>query len=158
MSLKQLHLISVGKPKAVHWRDAATHYLERLGYWRNVRESIIKDADASLPVSKRKSEEGKRILAAVSKEDIVICLDEHGKSMTSPQFSQFLDNLSSDQTRRPCFIIGGAFGLEREVLSQAKYTMALGPQTLPHELARVVLLEQIYRAECILRNTPYHHV
>lgn len=157
MSLKPLHLISVGRPKAVFWRDAAAHYLERLRHWRNVSESVIRDAESALPSAKRKAGEGKRILDAITRHDIAVCLDEHGRAMTSPRFSQFLEDMSSDLTRTPCFIIGGPFGLDKAVLERAVHIISLGPQTLPHELARVVLLEQIYRAECIARNTPYHH-
>ena len=66
-------------------------------------------------------------------------------------------NLSADGTRRPCFIVGGPFGLHDSVREKAKHLIAFGPQTFPHELARVVLLEQLYRAESLLRNMPYHH-
>ena len=157
MSLKPLHIISVGRPRASFWRDAAAHYLERISHWRAVKESIVKDADAALPVERRKEEEGKRILATLADGDIVVCLDEKGRSMTSREFSRFLDELSGDANRRPCFIIGGPFGLSDAVRAKARKMISFGPQTLPHELARVVLLEQLYRAESLLRNTPYHH-
>ena len=102
-------------------------------------------------------EEGKRILAALSPQDVVVCLDEKGRSMTSREFSRFLEGLSTDATRRPCFIVGGPFGLHETVRAKARHLIAFGPQTFPHELARVVLLEQLYRAESLVRNMPYHH-
>jgi 23S rRNA (pseudouridine1915-N3)-methyltransferase len=157
MSLKPLHIIAVGRPRTVFWREASAHYLERLGRWRNLTETFVKDAEASLPSQRKIAEEGKRILEAVTQRDITVCLDEKGKSMASREFSIFLDALSQDATRRPCFIIGGPFGLDDSVRSAACHLISFGPQTLPHELARVVLLEQLYRAESILRNTPYHH-
>lgn len=157
MSLKPLRLIFVGKPKATHWRDASAHYLERLGRWRTVTETVIRDADPALPTARKIEEEGRRILESLSPQDIPICLDEQGDSMTSRAFSRFVDSISTDATRRPCFIIGGPFGLDKAVRAHARHLLAFGPQTLPHELARVVLLEQLYRAESLIRNTPYHH-
>lgn len=157
MSLKPLRLITVGRPRVVFWRDASVYYMERLARWRKVTETCVRDGDATLPVARKKKEEGKRILETFTPQDVVVCLDEHGKSMTSREFSLFLDNLSEDSSRRPCFVVGGPFGLDEAVLGVARHLIAFGPQTLPHELARVVLLEQLYRAESLLRNTPYHH-
>ena len=122
-----------------------------------VTDTVVRDSDPALPVARRVEEEGKRILAALSPQDIVVCLDEKGRSMTSREFSRFLDGMSTDATRRPCFIVGGPFGLHDSVREKARHLIAFGPQTLPHELARVVLLEQLYRAETLLRNMPYHH-
>ena len=157
MSLKPLRIITVGRPHATFWKDAAAHYLERLSRWRQMTDTIIRDSDPALPVPRRVEEEGRRILAAVTPQDIVVCLDEKGRSMTSREFSRFLEGMSTDATRRPCFIVGGPFGLHDDVRQKARHLIAFGPQTLPHELARVVLLEQLYRAETLLRNMPYHH-
>ena len=87
----------------------------------------------------------------------IICLDERGVTRTSRDFARWLDELSADATRRPCFVVGGPFGLDDAVRARARHMVAFGAQTLPHELARVLLLEQLYRAESLLRNTPYHH-
>lgn len=157
MSLKPLRLITVGRPRAGFWRDAAAHYLERLARWRAVTESVIRDADPALPPERKVQEEGRNILRILTPDDIVICLDEHGASRTSRDFARWLNEMSADATRRPCFVVGGPFGLDEAVLTRARHLVAFGPQTLPHELARVLLLEQLYRAESLLRNTPYHH-
>ena len=157
MSLKPLRLITVGRPRAGFWRDAAAHYLERLARWRAVTESVVRDADPALPPERRVQEEGRNILRIITPDDIVICLDERGVSRTSRDFARWLDEMSADATRRPCFVVGGPFGLDEAVRTQARHLVAFGPQTLPHELARVLLLEQLYRAESLLRNTPYHH-
>ena len=128
MSLKPLRIMSVGRPHAPFWKDAAAHYLERLARFRQVTDTVIRDSDPALPVARRVEEEGKRILAALAPQDIVICLDEKGRSMTSREFSRFLEGLSSDATRRPCFIVGGPFGLHDSVREKARHLMALGPQ------------------------------
>lgn len=155
MSKRELHLILVGRPKKSHWREAFEHYQGRLAHWQQIKLTLLKDAD--LPAEQRKNREAEAILAALEPRDLPVCLDEHGQAMTSRQFSQFLDGLSSDGNRRPCFIIGGPYGLGRAVLERARHKISFGPMTLPHELAAVLLLEQLYRAESILRNLPYHH-
>ena len=157
MSLKPLRLIVVGRPRAAFWRDAAAHYLERLARWRAVTETVVRDADPALPPARKTLEEGKNILRVLVPGDIVICLDERGVTRTSRNFARWLDELSADATRRPCFVVGGPFGLDDAVRARARHMVAFGAQTLPHELARVLLLEQLYRAESLLRNTPYHH-
>jgi len=157
MSRKNLRIIAVGALRAPHWKSAAAHYLERLKHWRHIHEQVIKDADAGLPEAERIRLEGQRLLQAVRADDYLICLDERGKSMTSPDFAAFLTEVSENASLTPCFMLGGAFGLAGTVRSQARFVLSLGPMTLPHELARVVLLEQVYRAESILRKTPYHH-
>ena len=148
MTLKPLRIVAVGRLKTPFWKAAAEHYVERLVRWRAFTESIIKDGD---PL------EGKGILSALSASDIPVVLDERGKTFTSRQFSVFLERLSENASRRPCFIIGGAFGLDDSVKQAASHLIALGPLTMTHELARVVLFEQLYRAESLTRGLPYHH-
>jgi len=118
---------------------------------------VTKDADAGLPEAERVRLEGQRLLQAVHADDYLICLDERGNSMSSRLFAAFLNELSENASCTPCFVLGGPFGLAEAVRSRARFVLSLGPMTLPHELARVLLLEQLYRAEAILRKTPYHH-
>lgn len=157
MTLKPLRIIAVGRLREPFWKAAAEHYNKRLRYWRAVYETIVKDGDASFPIPKRNAMEGKEILAKLEPIDIPICLDEKGKAMTSQQFALFLEHLSENTTSRPCFILGGAFGLDERVRDISKHLFSLSQTTLPHELARIVLLEQLYRAETLLHNLPYHH-
>lgn len=118
---------------------------------------MVKDGGAALPPTARNADEGARLIAAMGPTDIVVCLDEHGRNMTSRDFAGFIERLTENATRTPCFVIGGAFGLDKSVLQRAEHKLALGPMTFPHEMARVVLLEQLYRADAILRGAPYHH-
>ena len=115
MTLKPLRIVAVGRLKTPFWKAAAEHYVERLVRWRAFTESIIKDGDPSLPIVDRNALEGKGILSALSASDIPVVLDERGKTFTSRQFSVFLERLSENASRRPCFIIGGAFGLDDSV-------------------------------------------
>jgi 23S rRNA (pseudouridine1915-N3)-methyltransferase len=157
MSLKPLRIIAVGKLKTPYWQEAATHYLARLKHWRAVEISLLKDGDAALPIAERNELEGRRILAACTPQDTLIIMDERGKSFTSPQFSAFVSHVSENAASTPCFVLGGAFGLSPAVRQAARHVISLGSMTFPHELARVLLLEQLYRAEAICRNVPYHH-
>jgi 23S rRNA (pseudouridine1915-N3)-methyltransferase len=154
---KALRLLVVGTLRAPHWKTAAAHYLERIRHWRSVTERTIRDGEAGLPEAERIRREGRDMLHALKADDYLVCLDERGKSMSSPAFSAFLREISENAAFTPCFAIGGAFGLDETVRSRAGFMLSLGPMTLPHELARVVLLEQIYRAEAVTRNIPYHH-
>lgn len=155
--MRSLRILAVGRLKTPFWKDAAQHYIDRLRHHCRITESIVKDGGASLPAATRNAEEGARILSSLTASDIVVCLDEHGKSHTSRDFANFIQRLTENGTRQPCFILGGAFGLDKAVLARAEYKIALGPMTYPHEMARVLLLEQLYRADSMLRGSPYHH-
>lgn len=157
MTVKPLRIIAVGRLRTPFWKAAADHYVERLVRWRAFTETLVKDGDPALPIVDRNAVEGKGILSALTPADIPVVLDERGKTFTSRQFSAFLEQLSENAARRPCFIIGGAFGLDEAVKGAARHLVALGPLTMTHELARVVLLEQLYRAESLTRGLPYHH-
>lgn len=106
---------------------------------------------------KRKKTEGARILSSLSPTDYPIALHESGKEFTSTQFAELLLDCDERLCKRPAFIIGGPYGLDESVLQASRLKLSLSRMTWTHELARVLLLEQLYRAESILHNTPYHH-
>ncbi len=155
--MRTIRLIAVGKLKQPYFRDAAAHYAEALSRQYRLEESMVKDGPSKLGPEDKSAWEGEKLLAALEDRDIPICLDERGKTRGSEAFAGWLGSMLEDQNRRPCFIVGGAFGLSPAVRRKAAHTMSLGPMTLPHELARVVLLEQLYRASTIIAGTPYHH-
>ncbi len=152
-----LRCICVGKLKTAHWAKAASHYLKRLAAYWSLEVVEVKDGNAKLSPEARTEEEGGNILSGLRETDVVLALDERGKSFTSPQFAALLQDMTLDRNRTPCFVAGGPFGLGIQVKQRAARTISLGPMTLPHELARVVLFEQLYRAGAILAGAPYHH-
>ena len=154
--MKNIKIIAVGRIKTPHWRTAAAHYETRLSHSLRLQEIIVRDADPALPVPERKIREGALILKQIRPDDSLICLDEGGKNMNSRAFADFLSRLAATG-KTPCFAVGGAYGLAADVLHAAAHTLAFGPMTFPHELARVILLEQLYRAECIFAGSGYHH-
>lgn len=150
-------ILSVGKPKTSFWREAAEHYVKRLSMHYRLQETTVKDGPGKLPAAERNKVEGRGILAALQDTDVPIRLDERGKSYTSKQLAELLGDLTMDANRTCCFIIGGPFGFSEEVVKRCPRSLSLSPMTLPHEAARVILLEQLYRAHAILHNLPYHH-
>lgn len=156
MAGKPLRLLCVGRLKTPCWREAANHYLQRLGRWRRVDVCEVRDGEAALAPIERAAREGARLLDALNARDTAIALDERGDMPDSPGLAALLRRLDQE-AGAPCFIVGGPFGLAPEVRARARFRISLSALTWPHELARVLLLEQLYRAECILRNIPYHH-
>jgi 23S rRNA (pseudouridine1915-N3)-methyltransferase len=145
----RLHLLAVGKLKEPSWRERAEEYAKRLKPYATLDITEIRDADAE--------REGERLLKALDKDrSRVFALAEEGKCRPSAALAQSLDELrqhSQDAT----FIIGGAYGLSPAVKARADALLSLSPMTFTHEMARVVLLEQLYRAFTILAGTGYHH-
>lgn len=150
-------ILAVGKIKEKHWRTAAGEYLLRLKpYARIVIEEITPEPfKRESDKEKAKQKEGERLLAALSKysDSEIIILDERGREFTSPEFSEFF----SRETRRVVFVIGGVLGFSENFSKRTFTKIALSKMTLPHELARVVLLEQIYRAATIVSGKSYHY-
>jgi 23S rRNA (pseudouridine1915-N3)-methyltransferase len=144
----------VGKARHPALAPVVRDYESRAArYWPlEVRE--VRDASASTPAEAR-SREGARLLALVPERAHLVACDEGGKSMTSSQFSAWLQK-QRESANDLCFVIGGAHGLSDGVRAAAKTTLALAPWTLPHELARAVLAEQLYRAGTIVKREPYH--
>ncbi|HYM94470.1 MAG TPA: 23S rRNA (pseudouridine(1915)-N(3))-methyltransferase RlmH [Chitinophagaceae bacterium] len=104
-----------------------------------------------------KKKEGELILGWLTKDDYLVALDEKGKQMTSEGLSAFIQTRANESVKNLVFLIGGAYGLDETVLKKANYTWSLSSLTFPHQLVRLVLAEQVYRACTILRNEKYHH-
>jgi 23S rRNA (pseudouridine1915-N3)-methyltransferase len=156
MSLK-LGLLFVGGLKEPFARQGCDHYLAKLRQLVEADVRELKDAPAKLPPEEKKRREGEAILGALTPRDFVVALDERGRECTSRELAALLRRWMEDPGRTPRFVIGGPFGLSGEAKARADYTLRLGKLTWPHELCRVMLLEQLYRAASIDRGLPYHH-
>jgi 23S rRNA (pseudouridine1915-N3)-methyltransferase len=104
-----------------------------------------------------KIQEGKIIIEKLKKEDYLVALDEYGKEMSSEQLSGFLQSRGNDSVKQLIFLIGGAFGLDEAVMKRANHRWSLSKLTFPHQLVRLILSEQLYRACSIGKNEKYHH-
>lgn len=147
----------MGKLKQDYWREAWLHYLAACRKWRPIEVVEVKDGAASLNRIRRCEEECSRLSGALDGRDAAIALSENGRQLTSQSFAEFLRKWDDREQKRINFIIGGPFGLTESFLENCADTLSLSSMTWPHELARVLLSEQIFRALCILGNFPYHH-
>ena len=153
-------LICMGRLKEKYWRDAATEYekrLSRFGKWETIELPDLPEPANSSPAIEEqiKKKEGEAILARIRDGDIVVCLCIDGRQMDSVQLSAKLTELI-DTGRRVVFVIGGSLGLSPEVVRRAQLRLSFSPMTFPHQLARIMLLEQTYRALKIAAGERYH--
>lgn len=151
-------VIAVGKLKERFWRDACAEYTKRLGAYGKVEIREVADIDPARAggVEASRSREGEEILSAIPEHSYVILLAIDGKQRSSEAFSEHLDELALRGKSDLTFVIGGSDGVSPDVRFRADETFSFGRITLPHNLARVVLLEQVYRACKISRGEPYH--
>lgn len=147
-------VIAVGK-KHESWVDEGIRrHQKRLKRPFEIKWNII--SHSGLNEARARQEESQRILSALNANDYVILLDERGKSISSPELSVLL--LSKlELSRRVVIIIGGAYGVDDTILTRANFVWSLSQLVFPHQLVRLVLTEQIYRAQEIARGNPYHH-
>jgi 23S rRNA (pseudouridine1915-N3)-methyltransferase len=151
-----LTVVAVGKLRTPHWLAAQTDYLERLQRYLTVQLVEVRDVvGTGVPDHVAIQQEGEQLLEAASAAHHSIALDEKGKHATSVGFSRYLQRRLEIHGRL-AFLIGGPVGLSDEALEKSDERLALSMMTLPHELARVLLLEQIYRAMTILSGQSYH--
>ena len=154
-------IVSVGKIKEAYLKDGVAEYTKRLSHYCSL--SIKEVSDESAPdnlseaeIKRVKEREGTRILKHVTEGMYIIVLDSGGVMLTSEAFSSKLQELSLEGKSNLCIIIGGSLGISVNVLKRADFTLSFSKMILPHQLIRLVLLEQIYRAYRIARNEPYH--
>jgi len=148
MSIK---IISVGNKSSPEVQAIITDYTRRLPRNISVTWLTLKHADGDAKSSKQ--QESENILRAINSKDFVVLLDETGKQFTSEEFSKILSTENSDIV----LIIGGAYGVNESVFNRAQIVWSLSKLVFPHQLVRVILSEQIYRAYTISINHPYHH-
>ena len=150
----------MGRLKEKYWRDAAAEYekrLTRFGRWETIELPDLPEPANSSPAIEEqiKRKEGEAILAKIREGDLVVCLCIDGQQMDSVRLSRRLTELS-DTGRRVVFVIGGSLGLSDAVVARAQLRLSFSPMTFPHQLARVMLLEQVYRAMKIAAGERYH--
>lgn len=157
----KITLITVGKIKEKYLKDAIAEYSKRLGKYCKLE--IIEVADEKTPdhasetvEDQIRSKEAERILKNVKDDSYVITLEIAGKQLTSEQLADKIDTLGIQGTSHIVFIIGGSIGLGQEVLTRSNYALSFSKMTFPHQLMRVILLEQIYRSYRIIHGEPYH--
>jgi len=157
----KIQLWSIGKEHESYVKTGTDDFTKRISRYYPVEWKIIappKNArGGALSQPNLKKKEAEIMLEGLSKDDYLIALDEHGRQMRSEGLAQFIQARANDSAKNLVFLIGGIYGLDEAVLKRADHRWSLSSLTLPHQLVRLVLAEQLYRACTILRNEKYHH-
>jgi 23S rRNA (pseudouridine1915-N3)-methyltransferase len=150
----EITVAAVGKLRP-YYRQAADDYARRLKRYANIREQEVREASKAPSAVAQRAEEAARLETKIAESGTLVALGREGAGWSSRELARQLERWVL--TARPLtFVIGGSQGLDTGLLSRAHARWSLGPLTLPHELARVVVYEQLYRAFTILRGEPYH--
>jgi 23S rRNA (pseudouridine1915-N3)-methyltransferase len=150
---------AIGKNHESYVKEGIEDFTKRISNYFPVEWTIIpvpKNAGMMSEMDLKKKE-GELILEWLEKDDYLVALDEHGKQLTSEGLAGFIQKISNRSIKRMVFVIGGAFGLDELILKRADFTWSLSELTFPHQLVRLLLAEQVYRACTILKNEKYHH-
>ena len=152
-----LRLLHPGSTPSGPLGEAAQDYQGRLKRHLKVEINAFKSpAKRGVPVDRTLDMEGEKLLSLVPQRHLLVAMDVEGEALSSPQLAKRLQGWMSSGAQGVCLAIGSAHGLSKEVRSRADLRWSLGPATLPHDLAMVVMWEQLYRAMTILRGEPYH--
>lgn len=154
-------ILTVGKLKERYWTDAVKEYSKRLGGYCNLnivelKESLLRNNPSAADEEVAKNREGEEILAKIKKSDFVITLEINGKSLSSTELAEKIEVLGINGKSSIIFVIGGSLGLSKEVSLRADFKLSFSAMTFPHQMMRVILLEQIYRSFKIIKNEVYH--
>lgn len=140
-------------------REGVELFTKRINHYFRVEWTIIPTPKNAGMLSEMdlKKREGEMVLEFLNKNDCLVLLDENGKQFSSEDLAQFIQLRANESVQQLIFLIGGAFGVSDEVKKRANYTWSLSKLVFPHQLVRLILAEQVYRACTILRNEKYHH-
>ena len=156
-----VNVVCIGKLKERYWQEACTEYAKRLSRFMSLqvtelREERLPDKAGAAEESAVIEAEGQAILKALPEDAFVVALDLKGKTMDSPALARYLDDLRLQGRSHVAFVIGGSLGLSQAVLRRADLRLSFSAFTFPHQLMRVILLEQLYRACKISAGEKYH--
>lgn len=156
----KIRLTWIGKTADKYLEEGVGIYHNRLKHYCRFETQTLPDIKNAKNLSKEelKEKEGKLLLESISPQDILVLLDENGKTYTSPQLADFVQKLLNRGAQQIIFVIGGAYGFSEEVYNRADAKLSLSPLTFSHQMVRLIFAEQLYRAFTILKGEPYHHV
>lgn len=155
----EIALITVGKTSAAYIQTGIDEYCRRLKRYVRFTVKCLPDAKntKSMTEEQQKSAESAMILAELFPSDYVVLLDERGDMLTSRQFADFIQKGMLGGRKRMVFVVGGPYGFSPETYARADAKLSFSKMTFSHEMIRLFFVEQLYRANTILRNEPYHH-
>lgn len=149
----------IGKTAFAYLDEGMAIYQKRLGHYLPFEAVILPDVKnaAKMPPELLKQKEGEGVLAKIKKEDFLVLLDEKGKHFSSENFARWMEDKLQLSRKRLVFLVGGAQGFSPEVYARADFQLSLSAMTFSHQMVRLFLLEQLYRAMTILKGEPYHN-
>lgn len=155
----KVELWAIGKTNERYLEEGMALYEKRLKHYLPFQWTVLPDIKGagSLSAQQLKAKEGESILSRLKDDDLLILLDERGRSFSSEGFATYLDKKLQQSQRRLVFLIGGAYGFSDALYERAKDQLSLSSMTFSHQMVRLFFLEQLYRAMTILRNEPYHN-
>ena len=151
----QVVILAVGRKLSPEAQKMSDEYDKRLQHWADLQLRLI--APSKSNAAGVVEDESKRIMAAIKPDDYVIVLDERGVQYQNVQFANHLAKIQ-EYLKRTVIVIGGAYGVSDELRDRAQMVWSLSALVFPHELVRIIVIEQLYRSFAILRNHPYHHL
>ena len=155
----KVKLIVIGKTKSKFLIDGENEYQKRLKYYCKFSELIIPEIKnaGKLSIKELKAKEGNLILESIKNSDYVILLDDKGITLSSIEFSEFLNKKMVSSRSELVFVVGGAFGFSESIYKRANTKLSLSKMTFSHQMVRMIFKEQLYRAFTILKGEKYHH-
>ncbi|NEW82199.1 MAG: 23S rRNA (pseudouridine(1915)-N(3))-methyltransferase RlmH [Mariniphaga sp.] len=152
-------LLTIGNTDKKYMKEGIDDYVKRLTFYLPFEMKVIPDIKnrSSLSTELQKEKEGQLILNQVSSGDFLILLDEHGTEFSSVEFSRWIEKKMIAGTRQIVFVIGGPYGFSNTVYQRSDIKISMSKMTFSHQMARMIFVEQIYRAMTIIKNEPYHH-
>jgi len=155
----KIHFWSVGKAHESYVKEGIEIFTKRISHYYTVEWKLIPSIKnpTGLSMQELKKGESEIILNLLKADDILVVLDEKGKQLTSEQLAELLQANANKSTKNMVFLVGGAFGVDPKIIKRANYVWSLSQLVFPHQLVRLILAEQVYRACTILRNEKYHH-
>jgi 23S rRNA (pseudouridine1915-N3)-methyltransferase len=155
----KVELWAIGKTNERYLEEGMALYEKRLKHYLPFQWMVVPDIKGagSLSAQQVKTKEGESILSKLKDDDLLILLDERGRSFSSEGFATYLDKKLQQSQRRLIFLIGGAYGFSDALYERAKDQLSLSSMTFSHQMVRLFFMEQLYRAMTILRNEPYHN-
>jgi 23S rRNA (pseudouridine1915-N3)-methyltransferase len=155
----KIHFWSIGKSHDLYVNLGIETFSKRISHYYNVEWKIISSGKSTpgTSVIELKRNEGDNILKLLDASDVLIVLEEKGKQLTSEKLAELIQLYANKSAKNLVFLVGGAYGIDQKIINRANFVWSLSQLVFPHQLVRLILAEQVYRACTIIRNEKYHH-
>ncbi|MCA9329749.1 23S rRNA (pseudouridine(1915)-N(3))-methyltransferase RlmH [Candidatus Saccharibacteria bacterium] len=153
----KISIIAIGKKHDSNLLTSILDYSRRLSHYTKIEWKLLESNSANMSIENTKRTESNLIMSHIKPDDYAILLDERGKQLNSLEYADMLQRHQNTSTKSLILIIGGAHGVDNDLKARANYCWSLSPLVFPHQLVRLILIEQLYRAFTIINNGKYHH-